>query len=433
MMSPIERSSYDVVMTACDLLADLSVERENVILSQEGLLTDLSAGFQAFLAWVKRKVQELIHKFLIFIRDVKDVVVRLLYKKNSKFMQIVMSSSNGRIPFDDTTITIPYDVEEIHKYTSKLNDTVPFRITYDNTSLRQNIDKLHNIWNKISYPNSNINIVKSICCEYCRTIVNLLKNMESDALTMSEHLTKSRYLLDEAKTPQDLGQFLKQATGGMTRLATIDPMIVFGMSMQMFSTPETLKQLKQITISCVEALSMVIGFICNHIPALTTIISTIDTIYNHASFELHYVTRIDSGLKQHIDQMLKGLFTVDTITVTTKDPKTWPTIHNNTIVGWCYVNTGTTVVHDLWINGRYLLKDKSSSGVEESAKLLLSTIVHECVHLFDAKNSFEFEPREGNDTVQEQHAYTLEGQYRPTSSELNWAQTQIKTMISRMR
>lgn len=152
MMTPIERSSYDVVMTACDLLADLSVEREHASLSQEGLLTDLSAGFQTFLTWVKRKVQELIHKFLIFIRDVKDVVVRLLYKKNSKFMQVVMSSSNGCIPFDDTTITIPYDVEEIHKYTSKLNDTVPFRITYDNTSLRQNIDKLHNIWNKISYP-----------------------------------------------------------------------------------------------------------------------------------------------------------------------------------------------------------------------------------------------------------------------------------------
>ena len=433
MMTPIERSSYDVVMTVCDLLADLSVERENMSFSQEGLLTDLSTGFQTFLTWVKRKVQELIHKFLIFIRDVKDVVVRLFYKKNSKFMQVVMSSSNGRIPFDDTTITIPYDVEEIHKYTSKLNDTVPFRITYDNTNLRQNIDKLHNIWNKISYPNSNVNIAKSTCCEYCRMIVNLLKNMESDALTLSEHLTKSRYLLDEARTPQDLGKFLEQATGGMTRLATIDPLIVFGMSMQMFSTPETLKQLKQLTVSCVEALSLVIGFICNHIPALTTIISTIDKIYNHASFELHYTTRIDSGLKHHIDQMLKGLFTVDTITVTTKDPKTWPTIHNNTIVGWCYVNTGTIAVHDLWINGRYLLKDTSSSGVEESAKLLLSTIVHECVHLFDAQNSFEFEPREGDDTIQEQHAYTLEGQYRPTSSELNWAKAQIKTMVLKMK
>ena len=290
MMHPIERSSYDVVMTACDLLADLSVERENMSLSQEGLLTDLSAGFQAFLTWVKRKVQELIHKFLIFIRDMKDAVVRLFYKKNSKFMQIIMSSNSGRIPFNDTTITIPYDVQELHKYALKLNDTVPFRITYDNTGLRQSIDKLHNIWNKISYPNNNINIAKSTCCEYCRMIVNLLKNMESDALTMSEHLTKSRYLLDEAKTPQDLGRFLEQATGGVTRLAVIDPLIVFGMSMQMFSTPDTLKQLKQLTVSCAEALSLVIGFICNHIPALTTIISTIDKIYNHASFELHYTT-----------------------------------------------------------------------------------------------------------------------------------------------
>ena len=433
MMTPIERSSYDVVMSACDLLADLSVERENATLSQEGLLTDLSTGFQTFLTWVKRKVQELIHKFLIFIRDMKDVLVRLFYQKNSKFMQIVMSSNTGRIPFNDTTITIPYDVQELHKYTLKLNDAVPFRITYDNTSLRQSIDKLHNIWNKISYPNSSTSITKSACCEHCRTIVNLLKNMESDALTMSEHLTKSRYLLDEAKTPQDLGRFLEQATGGMTRLATIDPLIMFGMSMQVFSTPETLRQLKQLTVGCVEALSLVIGFICNHIPTLTTIISTIDKIYNHASFELHYTTKIDSGLKQHIDQMLKGLFSVDAITVTTKDPKTWPTIHNNTIVGWCYATTGTSAVHDLWINGRYLLKDTSPSGVEDAAELLLSTIVHECVHLFDAQNSFEFEPREGNDTIQEQHAYTLEGQYRPTSSELNWARTQIKTMISKMK
>lgn len=433
MMTPIERSSYDVVMTACDLLAELSVERENMSFSQEGLLTDLSTGFQTFLTWVKRKVQELIHKFLIFIRDMKDVVVRLFYQKNSKFMQIVMSSNNTRIPFNDTTITIPYDVPELHKYALKLNDTVPFRITYDNTDLRQSIDKLHNIWNKISYPNSNINITKSACCEHCRTIVNLLKNMESDALTMSEHLTKSRYLLDEAKTPQDLGRFLVQATGGLTRLAVVDQMIVSGMFFKMFSDPETLKQLKQLTVSCVEALALVIGFICNHIPTLTTIISTIDKIYNHASFELHYTTKIDLSLKDHIEQMLKGLFSVDMVTVTTKDPKTWPTIHNNTIVGWCYANTGTTAVHDLWINGRYLLKDTSPSGVEDAAKLLLSTIVHECVHLFDAQNSFEFEPREGNDTTQEQHAYVMERQYRPTTREFNWARTQIKTMISKMR
>ena len=31
-MTPIERSSYDVVMTACDLLVELSVERENMFL-----------------------------------------------------------------------------------------------------------------------------------------------------------------------------------------------------------------------------------------------------------------------------------------------------------------------------------------------------------------------------------------------------------------
>lgn len=77
MMTPIERSSYDVVMTACDLLADLSVERENMSFSQEGLLTDLSTGFQTFLTWVKRKVQELIHKFLIFIRDMKDAYLQV--------------------------------------------------------------------------------------------------------------------------------------------------------------------------------------------------------------------------------------------------------------------------------------------------------------------------------------------------------------------
>jgi len=86
MMTPIERSSYDVVMTACDLLADLSVERETMSFSQEGLLTDLSAGFQTFLTWVKRKVQELIHKFLIFIRDMKDAYLQVGEEKHIKSM-----------------------------------------------------------------------------------------------------------------------------------------------------------------------------------------------------------------------------------------------------------------------------------------------------------------------------------------------------------
>lgn len=433
MMTPIERSSYDVVMTACDLLADLSVERETMSFSQEGLLSELSTGFQTFLTWVKRKVQELIHKFLIFIRDMKDAVVRLFYQKNSKFMQIVMSSNNTRIPFNDTTITIPYDVPELHKYALKLNDTVPFRITYDNTDLRQSIDKLHNIWNKISYPNSNINITKSACCEHCRTIVNLLKNMESDALTTSEHLTKSRYLLDEVKTPQDLGRFLVQATGGLTRLAVVDQMIVSGMFFKMFSDPETLKQLKQLTVSCVEALALVIGFICNHIPTLTTIISTIDRIYNHASFELHYTTEIDLSLKSHIEQMLKGLFSVDMVTVTTKDPKTWPTIHNNTIVGWCHASYGSLGARDLWINARYLLRDLSPDGIERAARLMLVTIVHECTHLSDGQNYKRFDQNRSNDDQEERRAYGNEKKYTPTLSEVNWAKLQIKTMISKMK
>lgn len=172
---------------------------------------------------------------------------------------------------------------------------------------------------------------------------------------------------------------------------------------------------------------------CNHIPALTTIISTIDKIYNHASFELHYTTKIDSGLKQHIDQLLKGLFSVDAITVTTKDPNTWPTDDNNTIIGWCHASYGSLGARDLWINARYLLRDISPDGIERAARLMLVTIVHECTHLSDGQNYKQFDKHRSNDDQEERRAYGNEKKYVPPLSELNWAKTQIKMMIAKMK
>lgn len=127
------------------------------------------------------------------------------------------------------------------------------------------------------------------------------------------------------------------------------------------------------------------------------------------------------------------MFSVDAITVTTKDPKTWPTIHNNTIVGWCHASYGSLGARDLWINARYLLRDTTPDGIERAAQLMLITIVYECTHLSDGQNYRYFDHDRSDDAQEERRAYGNEKKYVPTLNEVNWAKTQIKMMIAKMK
>ena len=63
---------------------------------------------------------------------------------------------------------------------------------------------------------------------------------------------------------------------------------------------------------------------------------------------------------------------------------------------------------------------------------MLVTIVHECTHLSDGQNYKQFDKNRSNDDQEERRAYGNEKKYVPTLSELNWAKSQIKMMVSKM-
>ena len=75
----------------------------------------------------------------------------------------------------------------------------------------------------------------------------------------------------------------------------------------------------------------------------------------------------------------------------------------------------------------------NDDGIERAARLMLVTIVHECTHLSDGQNYKRFDQNRSNDDQEERRAYGNEKKYVPTLSELNWAKTQIKMMIAKMK
>lgn len=435
MLTPFEQSVQDLVLAATDVIVQAQVFQDQLDYGQESLLTELSDGFQKFLSWLKQKVLDLLHKFITFVKYLKATIFGLVSNQRSSFIQSITSSHYQVSPFEDKEIFIPYNVEEIFEHLKGFREKLPIQVTQDNgQKISRDISGWFQIWHELVLERDrSIRIMKSKCCSVCRRIVDYLNFLEVQAIALSENVSEVRYLIDKAETVTDVVSLTSKLIRGTAQLVNVSSATTYDFLMIPDTSPRTVSDLKNVVLECIKTLGYITVSISNILEPLPGIMIRIGKIYDNSGFTLHYTTTIDPGFHRHIEQIIGDSVRVDNIIVTTKEPNTWPTDDNNTIIGWCHASYGSIGARDLWINARYLLRDISPDGIERAARLMLVTIVHECTHLSDGQNYKRFDQNRSNDDQEERRAYGNEKKYVPTLSELNWAKTQIKTMISKMK
>ena len=384
MLTPFEQSAQDLVFAANDVIVQAQVFQDQLDYSQESLLTELSDGFQRFLSWLKQKVLDLLHKFITFVKYLKATVFGMFSNRRSSFIQSITSSHHQVSSFEDKEIFIPYDVEKIFEHIENFRKKLPIQVTQNN---RQKISCDINEWFQIWYDET-----------------------VTDVVTLTSKLIR-----------------------GAAQLVNVSSATTYDFLMVPDTSPRTVSDLKNVVLECIKTLGYITISISNILEPLPGIMIRIGKIYDNSGFKLHYSTTIDPGFHRHIEQIIGDSVRVENIIVTTKEPNTWPTDDNNTIIGWCHASYGSLGARDLWINARYLLRDLSPDGIERAARLMLVTIVHECTHLSDGQNYKRFDQTRSEDAQEERRAYANEKNYTPTLGEVNWAKLQIKTMISKMQ
>ena len=435
MLTPFEQSAQDLVFAANDVIVQAQVFQDQLKYGQEGLLTELTDGFQRFLSWLKQKVLDLLHKFITFVKYLKATIFGMFSNRRSSFIQSITSSHHQVSSFDDKEIFIPYDVETIFEHIEDFRKKLPIQVTQNNRQkISCDINEWFQIWHELVLERDrSIRILKSKCCSVCRRIVDYLNFLEVQAIALSENVSEVRYLIDKAETVTDVVTLTSKLIRGAAQLVNVSSATTYDFLMVPDTSPRTVSDLKNVVLECIKTLGYITISISNILEPLPGIMIRIGKIYDNSGFKLHYSTTIDPGVHRHIEQIIGDSVRVENIIVTTKEPNTWPTDDNNTIIGWCHASYGSLGARDLWINARYLLRDLSPDGIERAARLMLVTIVHECTHLSDGQNYKWFDQTRSEDAQEERRAYANEKNYTPTLGEVNWAKLQIKTMISKMQ
>ena len=427
MLTPVEDAAYELITVSHEVVIALeTLKSYDPISGIESLYSNTLQGLQSFVAWLKKKIQEWVQKFIQFVKVLKRVILNWFVRKNNQFLHAITSTTSLNSKWDRVPLTIPYDLSKILHTLDVITGHLPFKMDGHNTTqLNTSMLELSNMWKRCIDEKNSLTLTCSKCCMLCRQVVDRLRHLEAIADTISRNMSKLQSSIDNIASPTDLSFVILYLVSGAKGLVKADHTTITSKG----QSCRSLEEFQQFAKATIEVVMNTTIFITNLLTPTTQMISVIDKIYNGTSYDLHYETTIDLDFLHHIESMLHGSLCVGKIIVTTRAPNTWPTISDNGVAGWCYAGTGLTGVKDLWINARYLLEDTEEDHLDPAIHRLLSTIVHECVHLWDSQNGGEISEQRGRDAIHERKAYAIEASYKPTLRETFWAKHQLQTML----
>ena len=170
-------------------------------------------------------------------------------------------------------------------------------------------------------------------------------------------------------------------------------------------------------------------------------LAKIQQAYNGSSIDVHLVIPIDKCFVKRLGLYYGGVFKVDNLIITNRNPNTWPDPMDGSrspVTGWMYDKCS---VPNIWCSYNFLMSSVSRwswlRGSKEES--LIKTIVHECRHLFDIQNKIggEFEIETGSheyvDRTYESRARYAADNYKPTSADIAFARTVLQKLDAEVR
>lgn len=424
-------------------------EHFKMLIGEEGIIDTAKEIGAQFVAWLKKKITEIITRVKEFFQKLYNRILETLglksgsgtkeandVKKAAETVQelnVVKDKpkpsteperkllGSSSIPAD--SIAVPYRLEDIYKVLFavigdiKVNDIYSLILT---GSVLENLHRRVNILREKCQTVEPIVMRKADVHDYAGKFATVIGNLSVEADTLIIRMQEFSNSVNDTDTYEEVTEKACKIFRGTT--PNVRVLNEKSVSDRNSSTRERVDNIMKVLVTILKHTSDTVRLV-------TGVIIGLDRIWNASENAVHVPVAIDpelisdlTGFLQQVFHVQAGTFRPRYAIVTNQDPDTWPDQNGkgSTVVGWCLSGKNYSGVQDLYINYRYY-KKLFDHPTREGVKHLLRTIVHECVHIFDSHTGGEFEYNvKYEDRVQEKRAFWAQDIFVITANHVNW-------------
>ena len=190
------------------------------------------------------------------------------------------------------------------------------------------------------------------------------------------------------------------------------------------------------------------GFFNKCIRKGISIIKELHAAYNKGEASIHMEFPFDQSMIRRLSEFYGAPLTVTKLTVTNASPYTWNfATETPGLMGWCYGESGKSFPTELWVSARVIMSWAARfnaafivAGRVNKYDNFLSTVVHECKHLWDMQYGKQFDiQREGDGFFKylkyqhEKRARDAANKFEITDSDRAWAKKIIDAVEAEVK
>lgn len=423
-------------------------EHFKMLIGEEGVIDTAKEIGAQFVAWLKKKITEIITRVKEFFQKLYNRILEALglksgsgtkeandIKKAAETVQdlnVVKDKpkpSTGperkllgpsSIPAD--SIAVPYRLEDIYK--------VLFAVIGDIRA--NNIDSLVSTGSVFENLHKRVNILREKCQtvepivmrkadvhDYAGKFATVIGNLSVEADTLIIRMQEFSNSVNDTDTYEEVTEKARKMCRGTTLSARF---------LNEKSVRDRDNSTRERVDNIMKVLMMILKHISDTVRLVTGVIIGLDRIWNASENAVRVPVAIDpelisdlTGFLQQVFHVQAGAFRPRYAIVTNQDPETWPNRNGEgPTLGWCFSGKNYSGVQDLYINYRYF-KSIFNHPTREGVEHLIRTIVHECVHIFDSHTGGKFEYNvKYKDRVQEKRAFWAQDIFVITAKHVNW-------------
>lgn len=404
-------------------------EHLNMLIGDEGLISNIIEHGSRFIEWLKKKVGniiEAIKKFLLSILN--KVLVFLGFKPiaassnraqmHASWVKISKEFKGADVADGNERIAIPYNMTDICKYftpTSILlvaNEYTPE--IGNNESIRTYSDEIRDVVDRMitalqkksdgtgaagprrQFRNALARVFEAIDCYI------------ADLNKWTDSLDKTMTTIDGNMEPDDIAKRLGDASVVSYRIPN-------GTTLQTL-----INDVVKINSVVISAHATVVQ---HAIPALLDIAD----LFSIGKHNVHIVEPINNDFKRRLEGLFGHSFKLDNLVITNKDPRAW-ILNTDEIgaAGWCVAGENVTGTRTIYVNYNVILQyiKQAHGQLTTVAKHVLKTIVHESRHAFDSQTGRKFDDFsiKWEDRQHEQRAINASNIFVITDHDIRWVE-----------
>ena len=401
------------------------------LIGQEGLLETAKNAIMTFVTWLKNMMK----KFLSWIVRIVDAIYRRL---------------KGIFGFQNGATEIEWDVDIVKLdgfVKNKLSHTVlniPADVTADDVKdhFKKKIDELTNIIQTkqskhTAYTLSRLKEHAELINDRIEIVVD---DIEAGSVCINQLISQISKFEGKEISEQEFNGLKKTVADALTKLANVFSTNIFDKIEWYNANVSDLKN----------ATEVVMEFIRQHARINSVLLGYLQELQKactKAKAQIHLEFSFDPGFLNRVSEFFGGKLSASKIIVTNTAPDTWGdpiTGKISGVGGWMHGRIHPVV---LMINANYLLSmwhrwmhvghsAGKSSYYTSKEDWLISTIVHECKHLFDYQNKGVIDDNskvEYTHRAHESSARNAANKYEITNADRSWAKKIIDAVEAEVK